>query len=175
MGKIMKPYTIPTGLRIDKLSENAYVHISYLETKQFGRVACNGAVFLDNKQAVVLETPISDKVSRDLITWIKEELETEIIAVIAHHYHIDCVGGLEAFHEQNIPFICDRGDYRISGEGQSHTSSECNEIRSENGHWRLGNQQYFSRARSYSRQYRDLFPTRRNPIWRLSCKINGKF
>ena len=92
-----------SGLEIVKISDRAYIHISYLQTRSFGKVACNGAVVINGKEAVVLETPIDNKVSEILIDWVEKEQQAEIKAVIAHHFHVDCVGGLEAFHQKNIP------------------------------------------------------------------------
>ena len=89
-------------LVIKKLSEHAYIHVSFLETEEYGKVPCNGMILVDNSEAFVLETPVDDSVSVELIEWISKYLRSEIKGVVAHHFHIDCLGGLGAFHEKGI-------------------------------------------------------------------------
>ena len=91
------------NLLIRKISENAFIHISYLNTNDFGKVACNGMVIAADGEAIVLETPVDDASSIELIRFIEKKLKADIKAVIAHHFHIDCVGGLNAFHDREIP------------------------------------------------------------------------
>ncbi len=90
-------------LEIHQLTDNSFLHISYLETKDFGKVPCNGMVLADGGEAVVLETTVDGASSRELIQWVENELKSRIVGVIAHHFHEDCLGGIEAFHEKNIP------------------------------------------------------------------------
>lgn len=90
-------------LKIQALSDHSFRHISYLETKDFGKVACNGLVFIDAQEAVVFDTPTTPEVSVELIKWIAEEKKCAITAVVINHFHSDCLGGLEAFHTLGIP------------------------------------------------------------------------
>ena len=98
----LMPYESPS-LQIKKIAEHAYIHISFLETEKYGKVACNGMIVISDKEAVVLETPVTDEVSEELIKWIEEEKGAEIKVVIVHHFHVDCLGGLGAFHQRKIP------------------------------------------------------------------------
>lgn len=91
------------SLSIKQLSPNSFLHISYLETSDFGKVACNGLVIIDQGEALVVDTPVNDADSKELIDWIKTHLQCKPIGVVATHYHIDCIGGLGEFHQQNIP------------------------------------------------------------------------
>ena len=90
-------------LKIIPVSENSFIHISYLETDDFGKVACNGLVFIDDNEAVIFDTPTTSEVSLELIKWIAEVKKCEIIAVVLNHFHGDCLGGLSAFHKLGIP------------------------------------------------------------------------
>ena len=91
------------SLLIKKLSDRVYTHVSYLQTEDFGNVPCNGMIVIDNQEVIVMETPINNEVSTELIDWIENELKAEIKAVIIHHFHQDCLGGLEVFHQKGIP------------------------------------------------------------------------
>src|SRR5690606_14830020 len=81
-------------LIIEKVSDHVYRHISYLTTESFGKVVCNGMIVIDGKEVIVFDTTTSDAVSKELIQWIKDTLESEIIAIVPTHFHDDCLGGL---------------------------------------------------------------------------------
>ncbi|WP_113653482.1 subclass B1 metallo-beta-lactamase [Pedobacter namyangjuensis] len=91
------------NLTITQISENAYQHTSYLQTNDFGKVPCNGLIVKNNKETAIFDTPTNDTSALALITWVKNVLHCKIIAVIPTHFHDDCLGGLKAFHQNNIP------------------------------------------------------------------------
>lgn len=90
-------------LIITQISENAFEHVSFLQTQDFGNVPCNGLIVKNNNETIVFDTPTNDKNSEELITWIKGTLHCKINAIIPTHFHDDCLGGLKAFDENNIP------------------------------------------------------------------------
>ena len=90
-------------LIIIQLAENAFQHTSFKQTNDFGNVPCNGLIVINSKEAIIFDTPTNDKSSTELIIWIKETLHCKINAIIPTHFHDDCLGGLKAFHENNIP------------------------------------------------------------------------
>ncbi|MFN8309880.1 MAG: subclass B1 metallo-beta-lactamase [Chitinophagales bacterium] len=90
-------------LEIRQLSPNTFQHISFIQTNDFGLVACNGLVVRDGTEAVVFDTPANDKASTLLIEWIERTLHCNIKAVVPTHFHEDCLGGLQTFHDHKIP------------------------------------------------------------------------
>lgn len=90
-------------LIITQIANNSFQHISFKQTNDFGNVPCNGLIVTNSHEAVVFDTPTNDKSSATLINWIKETLHCKINAIIPTHFHDDCLGGLKAFHEQDIP------------------------------------------------------------------------
>ncbi|RXG31920.1 subclass B1 metallo-beta-lactamase [Leeuwenhoekiella marinoflava] len=90
-------------LIITRLSDNAFQHVSFLQTQDFGKVACNGLIVRDGNEAVVYDTPTDDTGSRELIAWIADGLQARVKAVIPTHFHADCLGGLQEFHKHGIP------------------------------------------------------------------------
>ena len=90
-------------LVIYQLAENSFQHISYLQTNDFGNVPCNGLVVRNSGEAIVFDTPTKDSSAIELIGWIKDSLHCKINAVIPTHFHDDCLGGLKAFNDYNIP------------------------------------------------------------------------
>ena len=91
------------NLIIEKLSENLYQHISYLQTNDFGKVGCNGVIVVHQNEAVVLDTPADAESSAELIQFISAKLNAKINSVVATHFHADCVGGLDEFHKIGVP------------------------------------------------------------------------
>jgi metallo-beta-lactamase class B len=90
-------------LIIQKVSDHAYNHITYLQTESFGKVPCNGLIVFDEGEAIIFDTPVDDATSEKVIRWVEDSLKCKVKAVIATHFHEDCVGGLKAFHEHKIP------------------------------------------------------------------------
>lgn len=92
-----------SSLVITQISVNAFKHISFKQTNDFGYVPCNGVLVRNNNEVIVFDTPTNDKSAEELIKWISETLHCKINAVIPTHFHDDCLGGLKAFHDNNIP------------------------------------------------------------------------
>ncbi|MES2447117.1 MAG: subclass B1 metallo-beta-lactamase [Bacteroidota bacterium] len=90
-------------LIITQLTENSFQHTSYLQTNDFGNVPCNGLIVSDNNEAVVFDTPTTNKTAEELINFIKQTLKFKINAVAPTHFHNDCLAGLAAFHSKKIP------------------------------------------------------------------------
>ena len=90
-------------LIVTQITENAFEHTSFLQTQDFGNVPCNGLFVRNNNEVIVFDTPTTDSSSVELINWIKEKLHCKINAVIPTHFHKDCLAGLKAFDEANIP------------------------------------------------------------------------
>ncbi len=91
------------AMKINQITENTYVHITYLNTEEYGLVACNGMLVINGGEAIVFDTPSYDSVATELIQWIESEKQAEVKGVVVNHHHIDCLGGLGVFHERGIP------------------------------------------------------------------------
>lgn len=91
------------NLIVTKISEHVYQHTSFLQTDDFGKVPCNGMVVVNENESAVFDTPADVISSKELIDFISNELNTEIKAVVATHFHDDCIGGLDEFHKIGVP------------------------------------------------------------------------
>ena len=87
---------------LKQLSENTFIHTSFLQTNDFGQVPCNGLVVRNGFQALIFDTPIDNQSAKQLIRLVQDSLHCTIVAVIPTHFHTDCLGGLQAFHEAGI-------------------------------------------------------------------------
>ncbi len=90
-------------LVIVQIAKNTFVHTSYLQTNDFGKVPCNGMIVRNRKEVIVFDTPTNNKSAEALINFVQGNLHCKINAVVPTHFHEDCLGGLAAFHEQHIP------------------------------------------------------------------------
>lgn len=90
-------------LTIEKLTEHTLLHISYLNTNDFGKVACNGMIVIDKGEALIFDTPADDTTSKELIDWVENNLKYKVKGIIVTHFHTDCLGGLAEFHNRQIP------------------------------------------------------------------------
>ena len=75
------------------LSDKVYVH-TYDNS--------NGIIYLYNGEAIIVSTPPSDEVTRDLINYVKTELKANIIGYVIDRWHPDAMEGLDVVHEFGI-------------------------------------------------------------------------
>ncbi|WP_407428784.1 subclass B1 metallo-beta-lactamase [Arcticibacter sp.] len=91
------------NLTIRKISNHVYEHTSYLNSEDFGKVPCNGMIVLNHQEAIIFDTPANEESTVELINYFITQRAIKIKAVIATHFHTDCVVGLNTFHQHQIP------------------------------------------------------------------------
>jgi metallo-beta-lactamase class B len=97
-----KAIKISDDLELIQISDYAYIHVSYTISPKWGHVGANGLLIIDKKQAFLFDTPWTDKQTENLITWIRDTMNVEIVGFIPNHWHEDCMGGLGYVHKQGI-------------------------------------------------------------------------
>lgn len=95
-------------VQITQLTENTFVHASFLQTNDFGKVSCNGLIVRDGAEVVIFDTPTDDAGSQTLLLWIQRTLHARVKAIVPTHFHSDCLGGLQAFHDAGIHSIANQ-------------------------------------------------------------------
>lgn len=91
------------NLIVKQLSDHVFQHISYLNTGDFGKVPCNGMIVVKDHEAIVFDTPTNVEGSVELVRYLTETMDYTVKAVVATHFHVDCVAGLAEFHAHQIP------------------------------------------------------------------------
>jgi metallo-beta-lactamase class B IMP len=94
-------------LEIKKIEEGVYLHTSYEKIEGWGLVGSNGLVVLDNKDAYLIDTPISAKDTEALVHWIDAQGLTAR-ASISTHFHSDSSGGIAFLNSKSIPTYASR-------------------------------------------------------------------
>jgi metallo-beta-lactamase class B len=90
-------------IEITRISESTFLHVSYLQTDDFGKVGCNGLLVVDRGEGFVIDTPVDPESAAELLDWVETVKKAKVVGVLATHFHNDCLGGLEAFHLRSIP------------------------------------------------------------------------
>ncbi|MCC5935948.1 MAG: subclass B1 metallo-beta-lactamase [Lunatimonas sp.] len=103
-------------LVITQVSENTYIHTSYLQTTDFGKVACNGLVITGGREAFVFDTPTDDMSSAALIEWLEGSANFKIKGVLPTHFHKDCWGGLPVFESRGIPSYASHQTIKLAAD-----------------------------------------------------------
>ncbi|MBK5722945.1 subclass B1 metallo-beta-lactamase [Dysgonomonas sp. Marseille-P4677] len=85
---------VSDDIKIVKLSDNAYLHISFLQTENWGKVGANGLLLVKNDKALMIDTSWNDELTKELCNWTKDSLNTTVTTIIPTHWHEDCMGGL---------------------------------------------------------------------------------
>lgn len=85
---------ISPDLELIRISENAYVHVSYTSSKDFGRYSSNGLIFINGKKSFLFDTPPTDSLTKVLISYMTGKMDLKLEGFVPNHWHEDCIGGL---------------------------------------------------------------------------------
>ena len=97
-----KRINISKDIELIKLSENAYIHVSWADYPQFGRLSSNGLIFINGNDAFLMDTPVTDSLTKDLVSWLTDSMNLKIVGFVPTHWHNDCMGGLGYLQSQKI-------------------------------------------------------------------------
>ncbi len=90
------------NLQIQQLTDKTFIHVSYLQTEDYGKVACNGLVYIDGNESAVIDTPTDSTATSELLNWLIQSKKATPKIVVPTHFHGDCIGGLNQFHAKNV-------------------------------------------------------------------------
>lgn len=106
-------------LVVEKIAKGTYLHTSFLETKGYGVVPCNGLLVVDEGEALVFDTPAGQPATEELISFVEDALNARIKTVVPTHFHVDCLGALSSFHDRGIPSLAHSSTVRLALENGS--------------------------------------------------------
>lgn len=93
---------ISPDLEMIRISQNAYIHISYSNLPGYGRVPANGLVYTDKHIAFLFDTPWNEALTEELVTYMEERMGLKLKGFVPNHWHEDCMGGLGYLKSRNI-------------------------------------------------------------------------
>ena len=102
------------GVELVSIRPGVYLHRSYMKTDDFGKVDCNGLVYVVNGEALVIDTPPTEALSEELLAKVKNQLKATVIGLTIGHTHADSMGGLAAFQRAKIPSYASRKTVEVA-------------------------------------------------------------
>ncbi len=93
---------VSSNVELIRISANAYMHVSYTHMPSYGRVASNGLLFVNGTEAFLFDTPMTDSLTMDLVSFIRDSMKLKIAGFVPNHWHADCIGGLGYLQDQKI-------------------------------------------------------------------------
>lgn len=99
---------VSNDIEIEKLSDNVYLHRSFLQTQKWGKIGANGLVIIKNNKALLIDTPWNDDQTKVLDEWVLETLHAPIQTVIVSHWHEDRMGGLSYLQTKGVKSYANR-------------------------------------------------------------------
>jgi metallo-beta-lactamase class B len=85
---------------VRKLAKGVWLHTTYFDIGDFRNVPANGLIVIDEKCAMMIDLPWTDKQAGVLFDWVSREHKAVIQKVVPTHFHIDCAGGLAEAHRR---------------------------------------------------------------------------
>jgi len=89
------------SLKIKKLSDNVYQHISYKRVEPWGLISASGLVVVNGTQAHMIDTPWTTQATKELLKWIEAKGLTLKSAVVTHS-HQDASGDLPLLNDLKV-------------------------------------------------------------------------
>lgn len=86
-------------LQLLKISDNAYIHISYIHQT----IPCNGLILVDKDKAFLFDTPTTDSITQILLDYIATNLKKKVAGFLTNDWHVDSQGGLGLINKLGIP------------------------------------------------------------------------
>ncbi len=100
-----KVIKINNDIELIQLKDSFFIHTNWFESKQFGRFASNGLIFIKNGKAILIDTPNNNEQTSQIFNYLKDSMHVTIEKVIVCHFHSDCLGGLEYLNQLGIESI----------------------------------------------------------------------
>jgi glyoxylase-like metal-dependent hydrolase (beta-lactamase superfamily II) len=88
-------------LKITKLANNVYQHISYQEIAPWGMIGASGLIVVDGNNAHIIDTPWTQEDTEELIDWITSKGLIAKSGVVTH-FHEDASGGIPLLNRAKI-------------------------------------------------------------------------
>lgn len=88
-------------LKIKKIAENVYQHISYKKIEPWGLVGASGLIVVDDKDAYLIDTPWTQEATQELILWVQSK-KLKVKSTIITHFHEDASGGIPFLNKLKI-------------------------------------------------------------------------
>ncbi|MEM0999434.1 MAG: subclass B1 metallo-beta-lactamase [Bacteroidota bacterium] len=90
-------------LRLIALGPHTWQHTSNSIIEPWGKVSSNGLIVVDQKEALLFDTPMEDSLTERLLKYLREDWKVQVKAFVPNHWHDDCVAGMDVLQAQGVP------------------------------------------------------------------------
>ncbi len=116
-------YANSENLKIIKLAEGVYQHISYKVVEPWGKVGASGLVVVDGNDAYIIDTPWGQESTEELINWINSQ-GFLIKGSVVTHFHDDASSGIPLLNKSNIKTYATRKTNTLLRSKEKEQSSD---------------------------------------------------
>jgi len=95
-------HTLSSDLSVRQLSPGVWLHTWWQEVEGWGRFTSNGLIVVSNGEALLIDTPVNDTMTAQLLDWIARDLHTPVRRAILTHAHSDRMGGIGELKRRGI-------------------------------------------------------------------------
>ena len=99
---------IGEDIQLIPLTENTIIHRSYKVFESFGRVGCNGLIYIVDSTVIIFDTPVTEKTTTRLLEYLVDESGYKVEALVVNHWHEDCMAGLDSIQARGIMTYANR-------------------------------------------------------------------
>ena len=110
-------------LKIKKLSNNVYQHISFKRVEPWGVVETSGLIVINGTEAHMIDTPWTTQATIELIEWIETKGLT-IKSTVVTHFHEDSSNDLPLLNDLKIKTYATSLTNKLLKSNQKETSSD---------------------------------------------------
>ena len=94
--------SIDEDIELIKISDDAFVHRSWISHTQWGRLSANGLVYIQEHGALLLDTPWTAGQTEKLFNWLMDSMQVKTKMFIPNHWHEDCMGGYPFLEKMQV-------------------------------------------------------------------------
>jgi len=110
-------------IKINRLSDNVYQHISFKRVEPWGVVEASGLVVINGTEAHMIDTPWTTQGTKELIEWIEAKGLTLKNTVVTH-FHEDASGDIPLLNDLKIKTYATSLTNEFLRSNQKETSSD---------------------------------------------------
>lgn len=93
---------ITPNLEVLQLTEDVWLHITWKEMPEWGRVRSNGLIVVSEGRALLVDTAWGTDETESLLSWIMDALGVPVVRAVVTHAHDDRMGGMEALRRAGV-------------------------------------------------------------------------
>lgn len=95
-------HTVTPDIEVRELAKGVWLHTWWMETPGFGRFTCNGLIVVSGRESLLIDTPVNDSMTAQLLDWIADSLKAPVRRAVVTHAHDDRMGGINELKHRGI-------------------------------------------------------------------------